>query len=459
VSGRRRRSGERGSALLLVLILVVAALGIAGALVLSSETASRAAAARFDETRAYWAAQSALQASLDALAGLAASGAEGPEGVDGRTDSLRSIVRRSGPPSDIRAAPDGSFTARATRRGAGPNGPCFFVEAYGKWGGAVRGLQALAEPQAGRPFRGAIFADRAASLAGRGIVDAWDGAAGPYDPGRALPGLDLIASNGEISIGSSAASARNGEGLGGGERGGAAGASFIPLALYAPRADVQVHMVGGGGRDEALPEAGAKIVVRGNVVPGPGAAVTLAGPVEIEGSTAPSDRTLALAPLAFEAPGGPRERLVVAKDERRLLAGGTLTAEGVSVAGALVVQGPVELYCLGDFAVEAGGSIEVARGGSLHVLGTGGLRVAPGGLLNAGAARDLFFELSTDSTADPAKRADLFVAGVAGALVGRTVRVTGTAIAIHHDVSLAGLAARTRPLYRARGVVEAAPPW
>jgi hypothetical protein len=427
-----------------VLVLILAALGVSAALVVTSESASHAAADRLAETKARLAALSGLSACLDELSKPRRAPGAAPAGVDGRADSLGSIAAASGPAADLRGAPDGSFTARAVPRGSGPAGAYYVIEAYGKWGASVRGVSAIAEPRPSRPIPAGLFGDAALRLEGSGRADAYDSRLGPYGVAPAEAGLEVLGSNGPVVLAASGARGR--------ERG-----PVFAGVIYAPAADIRLEM--GVGATGAGPASEAALEVAGNVVAGPGAAVMTAGAVRIEGTAASRESPAAPAPVRVDPSGGPFAPLALAAGTE-VLAGGAVAYAGVSIAAGatLRVSGEVELRCLGDFRVEEGGAVAIDPGASLHVLASGGLWIGAAGLANPNRPAAARFDLALDSSASPGSALDLRLGAIAGALVGRSVAVRGGPVAIHFDRALREEAGPGPATYRARSTVEIASP-
>jgi hypothetical protein len=362
----------------------------------------------------------------------------------------------SGPPTDLRAAPDGSFTARLTVKPGGK----YVVEAYGKWGGSIRGERAIAEPRVQPAFPAGVFGDGGVSLAGRGVVDAFDSNVGPYGPGTLVAGADVVGSNGNISIGASVATGSGQNGRAPAPAPGPAvavgppsGPAFVG-AIYAPLADFNVHMQGGASSANL---ANGKQEIAGNVVPGVNVAVTIAGPCDVQGSTVPRPGAAALPPVQIVPPVGPIAPIAVASGTQTI-GPGAVDCAGVSVAagGTLEITGAVEMRCMGDFAVA--GALVLDAGATLHVVLTGKLAIADGCLVNPGTAAAARFDLAYDSSKAGAGALDIFCNSFIGAIAARSVKVTGTPIEMHLDCAL-----RPAPagpvVYRATNVVEIAPPW
>lgn len=451
--GGRGFGGERGSALLLVAALLVAALGLTAVLLALTSAASRATSSRIEDTRARWAARSAVEAVVDRIGRAIREGRE-PRGVDGRADSLASIVERDGPPLDLAAAPDGSFTARIVRRSEGPDGPIFEVAAYGKFGRSARGFSAVAEPAVARPFRAALFGDESATISGRGVIDAYDSSTGE-DP---VFGLDLVASNGAISIGNQSAKERNGE-SGGAEpeqRGASAGPDFTG-AIYAPAADVHLSMQGGSNLVRA--PAGTNLLVRGNVIAGPGAPVVRSGLVLIEGVIGCREGPLGLSPVPVGPFTGQPSPLAIAGGETAL-EGGRQSFSSIEVAagGTLRIRGAVEIACAGDVRVESGGRIVVEDGASLRLAAAGSFSLKPGGAVLASRPPQAIFEVGADSVVESTKGIELHVRGLRGAIVARSVKVTGTAVDIRYDRALARTGVSTARTYRVAALLDVPAP-
>ncbi len=445
----RRDRREDGAALVLALILVVLALSVTALLVVTSRSATRAAAERMERTQARFGARSGLHVALDDLA------RGGTGSLDGRADSLASIRPAGGPPADLRVLEDGSFTVRAEPAGADADGPHYIVTAFAKWGGTVKGVRAAVVPVRQRPFPAGFFGERDVEVAAPGRVVAIDARAA--DPEAALAeSVDVLGSNGEVALGVAETGA-NGSAAG-------AGGPFRG-AIYAPLADVLVISTPGPPavyRPTGWPAPAASVqggppralAVQGNAIPGRGHATKLGPLARVLGSTASRAAAAPLPPAGvvpppdslrsgpFAVPAGATERLLP----------GALAVDSLSVEGTLEVLGATEHHVAGDLDLSGAGRIVLGKDASLKIHVGGAARLRGAGIANPGPARRLVV-ISSGSSVELAVRGSL-----TGAVAGRTLKVVGDGLALRYDRALEAEGFGPRS-YRASAVVETAAPW
>lgn len=194
--------------------------------------------------------------------------------------------------------------------------------------------------------------------------------------------------------------------------------------------------------------------IYGSAVPGPDGAVFFSGGVFIAGSTTPNKDPVTLEPPVYAPPIPSGGAFKLPGGSPTLLTAGQYRFDSLQMNASevLKIQGEVDLYIDGDMLMAAQAAIEITPGAKLNVYhGTGNVQLAGNGLVNTSKVpRNFVLKSSTTGTVKLAGNADFyggiyaplaFVNPVGtsltfGALVGKKIQNVGTAD-FHYDEDLA----------------------
>lgn len=402
------RHRERGSALIVAVVVVLILVGMAVAFIILSADQSEGTTDNVLRTQAFYVAEAGANAAIDEVRSGIDAGGDGlgvvaPTAHGGGTYSVTAdlvagaIVTPVGPATPVPGAGNNEIRLTAT----------------GTYQGVSRRVEVALSLDTLNLFDSGLFGDESLDVSGTVVTDSYDSSAGTYasqatnvdGDGNAYANEDGdIGSNGDIAVG---------------------GTSFI----------------------------------HGDSVAGPGDATTLGENAEVSGSTTPASQETPLPPVEYAPPPGPatpyRESGSGAAPP---LGTGTYHYSTFDLGGSVTldVTGDVVLYVDGDFTMGGTAAINIQPGATLTIYqGPGDHDFSAGGtgFVNAdGLPTNLQVysaaagDVSIGGTADfygavYAPEADVTLLGTAdtyGAFVGNTVKTVGTS-SFHYDEALGGI--------------------
>lgn len=419
-----RRRQDRGTALLIAVVVVVIMVGLAtGFLVLS---AAQGSATVNNQTR--------IQSFYVAEAGLNAAIAEARSGIDTDGDGLGVLAAEphgGGTFSTVAFLVDGAtvtpVTAGTSVPGAG--NAELRIQSTGTYQGVVRRLEVSLDLGGAGGFVAGLFGDDFVTVSGTVATDSYDSSLGPY-----------------------AAQATNVDGEG------------LPYA----RDDGDV------GSNGPITISGT-VDIRGDAVAGPSYSTSISGATVVTGSIAPATSPTPLPPVVYSPPPIPPTDFQLSGKGTTAIAAGDYHYSKFTLGGSrtLTISGDVTLYVDGDVSISGTSAIQLLPGATLTIEhGAGSINISGTGLVNddgrppslAINSASTTGSINISGTSDfygavNAPQTEVKISGTSdayGAVIGRSITMSGTAD-FHYDEALGALGGGA-PTYDVLSWQELPPP-